>query len=125
MLELNEGYLLTEEDNLSRLNFLGLTNCPMRQTFKDSLEEEVSNYYSENGKLFKAHIPLGCSCKADLENMWIEEDINKFPDVITSIGYNEIFYKGFKNKFLNNGFFRSYQMNNIHEIFSSIGCVDP
>lgn len=120
-----ESILLQDDSDLTHLNFLGLTNCPMRETFKESLEEVVTGYKEETGKTLRAHIPSGCSCKADLANIWKTENVDEFPDVFTSVGYNELFFDEFKNRFLNKGYFKAFQNENINKDFEGAGCIDP
>ena len=125
MNEYSESLLLGDESDLSNLNFFGLTICPMRQIFKDSMEDMLQKNKEEKDLNLRCYIPSGCGCTADVEPLVYTEEINEFPDVFASIGFREMFKNSIVDKFINKNVFKSAQNKDIHEEFLDARFIDP
>lgn len=120
-----ENLLLPDESKLDNLNFLGLTSCPMRQVFKDNLESSLQKYYLENNIALKCYVPSGCHHIENVEELLDNSDIENFPDMFSSLGFNYIFRNNIVNKLMNRGYFKAPVNFEIGKSFIDAGCIDP
>ncbi|WP_010232931.1 ABC transporter substrate-binding protein [Clostridium arbusti] len=122
---IEESVLLDDDCNLNDLNFLGIIACSVRQTFKEELEKAVIDHKKKKGIDLKCYVPSGCSCKADLSNVWEAKDIKDFPDVVAANGFKDEFKQGFMKNLVNKENFKAVRGENINKEFLEAGCVDP
>jgi len=125
MFETLESIFMTEESDLKNLNFLGLTSCPMRQLFRENVENTLQKYKEEKNLTLKCYIPSGCHGNEDVEQLLNNANIDEFPDVFSALGFNDMFNANFVKNLVNKGFFKSTQDKNIHKEFLDAGCLDP
>lgn len=125
MYEIIENLLLSDESSLDNLNFLGLTSCPMRQIFKDNLENVLQKYKSENNITLKCYVPSGCHHIENVEGLLDNSDIENFPDMFSSLGFNYMFRNNIVNNLMNRDYFKAPENFEIGKTFIDAGCIDP
>lgn len=125
MYEVLENILMTEENDLKNLNFLGLTSCPMRQIFRENIENTLQKYKKETDITLKCYIPSGCHGNEDIEQLLNSATIDEFPDIFAALGFKDMFNANFMSNLVNRGFFKSTQDKNINKEFLDAGCLDP
>lgn len=125
MNEYSETILLGDESNVKNLNFLGLTICPMRQIFKEGIEETLQKYKNETNITLRSYIPSSCGCTAEVEPLVYTENADEFPDVFTSIGFREMFKNSVVDKFINADIFKASQNKSVHKEFLDSELIDP
>lgn len=125
MYETLENIPITEESDLKNLNFLGLTSCPMRQLFRENVENTLQKYKNEKNITLKYYIPSGCHNNENVEQLLNSASIDEFSDVFSALGFKDMFNANFVKNLVNKGFFRSTQDKNINKEFLDAGCLDP
>lgn len=125
MEEVVDSLLITDDTNLKNLNFIGLTSCPMKKIFRESLENTLQKYKQATDKLLKCYIPTGCHSKEYIEKVLKSPNFDEFPDVFTALGYRNTFRSNILNNFAAKGYFKSNQDKNINKAFEGLGLVDP
>lgn len=124
MFEVTENLLLPEESNLKKLNFLGLISCPMRQIFKDSLEDALQKHRKQTGITLNSFVPSACHHIENVEELLDNSDIDDFPDMFSSLGFNYMFKNNIKTLMSRNEFSTPTQVN-LSQPFIDAGCIDP
>ncbi|OPY70394.1 MAG: hypothetical protein A4E63_01699 [Syntrophorhabdus sp. PtaU1.Bin050] len=116
-----------EPGEVGHLNFLGYSPCVFKHTFKESLDGVLGVYHKEAGDGFRSYVPSGCdSCGSDMyDDIWKTPNIEDFPDVVTSLGFGDFFRKGFVERFVNKGYFKSAWNIPLTEPFEKAGFRDP
>lgn len=124
--EKQASLLFQDENAMRRLNFLGYTYCPLKQTFKDSFEEILKKYLAETGNnSFQYCVPSGCGGEDTYDNIWQVEKIEDFPDILVSAGFDDFFRQGFVDRLVKKGYFKSKNYSEMNSDFVSLGYEDP
>ncbi len=114
----------TYYDKEKHLNFLGTTICPLRKTFDENLERTLEEYKSTTGQTLNCYLHGGHGDDSDYENIWLEEDIDKFPDMILSKGFDDLYKKELIDNLISKGYFKSVNNSDIDKKFIEAGCLD-
>ena len=116
----NEIYY--DEDR--ELNFLGTAICPLRKTFDEGLEDVLNKYKNETGKTFNCYLHGGHGDESAFEDIWLEKNIDKFPDIILSKGFDDLYRKELIDNLISKGHFKSVNSKDIDHKFIDAGCLD-
>ncbi|OAA90380.1 ABC transporter substrate-binding protein [Clostridium ljungdahlii] len=114
-----------DEVMLKELNFLGYTYCPMKQTFRENFEELSIKYYEETGDKLKYYMPSGCENDNIYDDMWKVDNIDDFPDIVVSCGFDQFLRKEFVDKFVKKGYFKAVEFDNLRSEFCTSNFRDP
>ncbi|WP_446898441.1 ABC transporter substrate-binding protein [Clostridium sp. LBM24168] len=125
MNEALESILVTEDTNLKNLNFIGLTSCPMKQIFRENLEDTLQKYKKDTDKTLKCYTPTGCHSKELVEEVLLTPNFEEFPDVFTCLGFKNMFRSNIIDNFAAKGLFKSTQSSNINKSLEDLGLIDP
>lgn len=107
-----------------RLDFLGYTTCPMKQIFREGLEDELSLYFEKTGIRLEWFVPSGCGVDP-YKSIWKAERIEEFPDAVMTTGFGNFFKDEFVEKFIMPGYFKSAARERVNKDFASEGFEDP
>ena len=105
------------------LNVLVQTPCPTRLLLKERLTELLKSHKEETGEKINCYVVDGCGSSFKHEDVWMEEDIDKLPDIIMSKGFDVFYNKEFIDKFIRTGKFENV-LEITNQEFSSINCLD-
>ncbi|AFS78917.1 putative Fe3+ ABC transporter periplasmic binding-like protein [Gottschalkia acidurici 9a] len=123
--EVEENFNDIYYDETKELNFLGSSICPLRKTFNDNLKETLENYRKETGKTFNCYVHTGHGDdNSKYDDIWQEKDIDKFPDIVLSKGFDDFYKKEFIDNLVSKGYFKSVNSSNIDKTFIEAGCLD-
>lgn len=89
------------------VNLLVKTACPVSELFKDTLGNALKAQQELTGKTPNVFIVDGCHAPHEFENFWEKEGIDKLPDIIMSMSFDEIYDKRFIDKYVSKGYFAS------------------
>jgi hypothetical protein len=115
--------LHTEEPPAGRLDFLGYVVCPLKHLFKESFEEVLQKYREETGVTLRCYVPMGCGGPDPYEDIWKVNRIEDFPDMVVSVGLDNLFKKDFIEKYVVSGYFTAVQARPVPPVFNEI--LDP
>jgi ABC-type Fe3+ transport system substrate-binding protein len=127
-IQINTSIQFEEEPHeIGHLNFLGYAPCVFKHTFKEGLDGVLGAYRKETGTGFKSYVPVGCGSNASdiYDNIWKTPNIEDFPDTVASMTFGDFFRKGFVERFVNKGYFKSVWSTAINEPFEKAGFRDP
>ena len=116
----NDNYYYSDK----ALNFLGTAICPLRKTFEENLADTLDKYKKETGNVLNCYLHGGHGDESHYDNIWSEKDIEKFPDIILSKGFDELYGKEFIDNLVSKGYFRSVNSRDIDEKFIEARCLD-
>lgn len=126
----NQSYIQIQDEqtNMKRLDFLGYTYCPIKPIFKECFEEVRENYLAETKDSdFQYFVPSGCGEEEDFyrEDIWKVENIDDFPDITVTAGFGDVLNRGFTDRFVKKGYFKSVGCEQIHADFAATNYEDP
>lgn len=96
----------------------------MRQLFRENVENTLQKYKKENNITPKYYIPFGCHNNENVVQLLNNSTIDEFPDVFTSLGFEDMFNDSLVKNLVSKGFFKSTQDKNINKEFLDAGCLD-
>jgi ABC-type Fe3+ transport system substrate-binding protein len=117
--------IVTELPPKGHLDFLAYIVCPLKHLFKDGLEAVLQDYRRRTGKTFNCFVPMGCGGADPYEDIWRAESIGEFPDLVISVGFDNLFKRSFLERFVARGYFRAAQPQPVAPVFAECGIVDP
>ncbi len=121
---LEEGINNKYYNESETLNFLGNIICPLRIVFEDDLKEKLEAFEKATGKTFNCYIMPKGGDDGRYDNLWKEKDIDKFPDIILSKGFDDFYRKELIDNLVSKGHFKSINNPNIDKKFIEAGCLD-
>ncbi len=123
----NEGVSAScaEEGPARRLDFLGYTVCPLKHTFRECFDPVLDRYRRETGRGFDCYVPSGCGGDDAYGEIWKSQSIDDLPDAIASIGFGDFFRKEFVERFINKGYFKAPQRQEVNSCFYGMRLEDP
>lgn len=89
------------------INLLVKTACAVSEHFKEELSETIKRRQELTGETPNVFIVDGCHAPHDLENFHEAESIDKLPDIIMSMSFDEIYDQRFIDKYVSKGYFTS------------------
>ncbi len=89
------------------VNLLVKTACAVSERFKEELAETLKARQNLTGKTPNVFIVDGCHAPHEFENFYESESIDKLPDIIMSMSFDEIYDKRFIDKYVSKGYFAS------------------
>ena len=98
--------------------------CPVKLTVKDHIDRILANY-TARGVTVTAHIPMGCTSIDPYDPICWEEDPDKLPSVIASIGFGDFWRRDFVNKHVRAGVFAAALPAKVNPLHEQAGLVDP
>lgn len=117
--------IATETPPEGKLDFLVYIVCPLKHLFKDGLEAVLQEYRKETGKTFKGFVPMGCGGTDPYEDIWQVERIEDFPDLVVSVGFDNLFKQRFLDEYVAKGYFQAVQPQPVAPAFAECGLADP
>lgn len=121
----NKSLIATEVPPAGKLDFLAYIVCPLKHLFKDGLEKILQTYRDRSGKSFNCFVPMGCGGTDPYEDIWKVEKIEDFPDLVVSVGFDNLFKQSFLENYVNQGYFKAVQPQPVSSIFVQCGLADP
>lgn len=118
-------FLLTDESSLNDLNFLGLSSCPMRRTYRESLEHALQENYISGGQALRCYIPSGCHNLDNIYPLLDTHDADVFPDIFTSSKFDTMFKSSIIENFSSKSLFKAFTYENVNPDFKDIAYTDP
>lgn len=104
------------------VNLLVKTACPVSIFFKDKLAETIEAHKEATGETTNVFFVDGCHAPHEFERFWEIENIDKLPDIIMSMSFDEIYDQRFIDKYVNKGYFTS--VLDIDQQYLELGCED-
>mgnify|MGYP000858987111 CR=1 FL=1 len=89
------------------VNLLVKTACAVSEHFKEELSETIKRRQELMGETPNVFIVDGCHAPHDFENFHETESIDKLPDIIMSMSFDEIYDPRFIDKYVSKGYFTS------------------
>jgi ABC-type Fe3+ transport system substrate-binding protein len=120
-----ESLIPTEIPPEGKLDFLVYIVCPLKHLFKDGLEAVLQAYRAQTGKVFNCFVPMGCGGADPYEDIWQVASIAEFPDLVVSVGFDNLFKRSFLKNYVARGYFKTAQIQPVAPVFAECGLVDP
>jgi ABC-type Fe3+ transport system substrate-binding protein len=115
--------LATEHPHEGHLELLAYIVCPLKHLFKEGLERELRVHREQTGKAINAFMLMGCGGQDPCEDIWKVDAIDDFPDLVVSMGFDNLFKRNFLERFVASGYFQAVQPGPVAEAFA--GIPDP
>jgi ABC-type Fe3+ transport system substrate-binding protein len=106
------------------LDFLVYIVCPLKHLFRDGLEAVLQDYRQQTGQVFNCFVPMGCGGADPYEDIWKVKKIEDFPDLVVSVGLDNLFKPGFYRQYISRGYFRAVQPQPVAPVFAECELVD-
>lgn len=71
------------------LDLLAYVACPIKQPFRDHMDEVARPYREATGREIDTHIPMGCRDEDDYEDIANVGTIEELPEVVASVGFGD------------------------------------
>jgi ABC-type Fe3+ transport system substrate-binding protein len=115
----------TEIPPEGHLDFLVYIVCPLKHLFREGLEAVLQDYRRKTGQVFNCFVPMGCGGPDPYEDIWKVADIEEFPDLVVSVGFDNLFKQSFLENYIAKGYFQAVQPQPVAPVFTASGLVDP
>ncbi len=89
------------------VNLLVKTACAVSEHFKEELAQTLKARQELTGEMPNVFIVDGCHAPHDFQNFHDIESIDKLPDIIMSMSFDEVYDKRFIDKYVSQGYFTS------------------
>lgn len=109
--QINEIIATTEEDYelydpSLPTNISAQTTYPTKMTFVDKISEIFKKHQDETGEKINCYMADSRGPKVEYQG-FIERSIDELPDIIMSKGFDEVYSREFREKFIDKGYFES------------------
>ncbi|MEG0371208.1 MAG: ABC transporter substrate-binding protein [Clostridium sp.] len=123
--ESEKTFLLNDFTSSDKLDFYGNTICPLKFTFKDSLETIVKKNYEKTGEILNCYIESGKGAISVCDESFIGRDIESFPNLLFSKEFNEYLSKDFRDEMMGKGYFKKQFHESVNKEMLDAGICDP
>lgn len=120
----NRGSMSPSNFRAEPLHFFGNMSFSLDPIFRKQVEKISHQYRTKTGKILRYHIPFPGDSMEIIDHR-LTEIIDNLPDVITSIGFENIFQPDFIERFTAGGHLCAVPVNAVHPAFKAAGFIDP
>ena len=89
------------------VNLLVKTACAVSEHFKEEVTQTLKARRELTGEMPNVFIVDGCHAPHDFQNFHDIESVDKLPDIIMSMSFDEVYDKRFIDKYVSQGYFTS------------------
>ena len=108
-----------------RHSFVGYSPRALRDTFEEGLGSVLRRYQEETGTRLTSCFSSGGEVSDTCHQIWETSHIDKFPDVVASMGFDRLFGRGFSDRFVKKEYFKSACIGPMNGPFEGAGFRDP
>jgi ABC-type Fe3+ transport system substrate-binding protein len=120
----NSNAKINMDHDLHPMHFFGNMAFSLNLSFMRDVKEMAYKHRKETGKELRYHIPIPGDSMEIMEGCHTKSaDI--LPEVIASIGFENIFQPDFQKKFISSGTLRAAPLGAVHPSFNAAGLTDP
>lgn len=116
---------LTERTPPGEIDFVGNSVCLLRNTFRESFDDWMTEYREKTGRMLNCYIPGSCGNGNAYSDIWKAGRIEDFPSAVTACGFGDFFRKEFVETLVNKGHFKTVERETIHPDFPPSVFLDP
>ena len=98
--------------------------CPVKLLIKEHIDGIIAGY-ADQGIRLSAHIPMGCTSIDPYDPICWEEDPERLPAVIASIGFGDFWRRPFVDRHVRTGLFAAAHPPLLHPLHEKAGLTDP
>lgn len=98
--------------------------CPVKLVVKDSMEA-IAAQSAAQGAPLRIKIPMGCTSVDPFDPLYMEQDPDKLPAVIASIGFGDFWKRAFVDRHLQGDLFSAVPPEAINPLHEQAGLIDP
>jgi len=98
--------------------------CPVKLVMKDRIDRIMSDF-ALRGSPLNIHIPMGCTSIDPYDPICWEENADKLPAVIGSIGFGDFWRKEFVDNHVRAGVFKAALPSRVNPLHQQAGLIDP
>ena len=116
---------MANNNDFDKLNFLGNVAMTLNPPLKDLIIE--SSYEIERKRKESINFKVVLPSESSYMNKRLIEvnSSESLPDIITNVGFEQIFNKKFIERFIYKGIFKNYNFECKNKVFIKAGCIDP
>ncbi|RII34366.1 ABC transporter substrate-binding protein [Clostridium chromiireducens] len=111
--------------NKEKINFIGNVAMTLNPSLNELMLESAYKIKKNKGKSVNFKVVLPSNAKYMRKKLIEVNNEEYLPDIITSVGFEQIFDDEFIENFIKKGVFYSKNNGQINEIFDKSGCIDP
>lgn len=112
-------------NNSKKLNFLGNVAMTLNPLLKELMMQNAQRIKKNKGQNITFKVVLPSEANYMSRKLIDTNKVESLPDIITNIGFEQIFNDEFIEKFIKKGAFESKNNNYINKEFTEAGCIDP
>ncbi len=114
-----------EEEGPGRVpDLLLYSPCPVKLAVRDAVMAIAEAHAGPDGPL-TVHIPMGCTSVDPYDPVYREEDPDKLPGIIASIGFGDFWRREFAERHVDAGVFQAVLPERLNPLCEQAGLVDP
>lgn len=115
---------MNECSKIEKINFLGNVAMTLNPSLKELMMKNACKIKNSRQNVnFKVVLPSETNY---MRKKLINADkVENLPDIITNVGFEQIFDNKFIEKFINKGVFKSKNTKPVNKEFIKAGCIDP
>lgn len=106
------------------LHFFGNMAFSLNPVFLEEVEKRSRRHWAETGKGLRYYIPIPGDTMEIMDGRHTES-VDDLPEVITSIGFENIFQTSFRERFIAGGHLRATPSSPVQPAFEAAGFIDP
>jgi ABC-type Fe3+ transport system substrate-binding protein len=108
-----------------RHSFVGYSPRTLRDTFEEGLGSVLRRHQEETGTHLTTCFSSSSGVSDTCHQIWETSHIDKFPDVVASMGFDCLFGRKFFHRFVEKGYFKSVSIGPVNVPFEGAGFGDP
>ena len=98
--------------------------CPVKLVVKDGLDQIVAASAAQ-GQELSLHVPMGCTSIDPYDPIYRQDDPDKLPGIIGSIGFGDFWRKEFVANHVHAGVFEALRPAVVNPLHVKAGLIDP
>lgn len=116
---------MLNNNNLENLNFLGNVAMTLNPVLKELMMQNAHRIKKNKGQNITFKVVLPSEANYMSRKLIDTNKVEYLPDIITNIGFEQMFNNEFVEKFIRKGAFKSKNNNYVNKDFTEAGCIDP
>lgn len=112
-------------NSLKKLNFLGNVAMTLNPPLKELMMQSSHRIKKNKGQNINFKVVLPSEANYISTKIIGANGVESLPDIITNVGFEQIFNNKFIENYINRGAFKSKNNNYVNKEFIEAGCIDP
>lgn len=116
---------MIDYSKIEKINFLGNVAMTLNPSLKELMMENACKIKKNIRQNVNFKVVLPSETNYMRKKLINADKVENLPDIITNVGFEQIFDNKFIEKFINKGVFKSKNIKLVNKEFIKAGCIDP